>query len=234
MKTQIRYGITVLLLTCLLLHQMATAAAPKDDVPSAFRTIIKKYSKSDKISGSLWQEVESNYTGKDRHYHNLEHLDNFYSQLLKCKDQIMDWETLVLAMVYHDVIYGSPDHRDEERSAELAVERLEQINFPEDKIEKCRELILATKAHALSKDMDTNLFNDADMSILGLERGIYKKYVQDVRLEYASSPQFDAGRKRILNYFLGMDRIFKTDVFYNLYESAARDNIKWELSTLPQ
>ncbi|TXK45716.1 hypothetical protein FVR03_12270 [Pontibacter qinzhouensis] len=233
MKPQIKYVLTLTMLLCLL-HQVATAAAPKNEVRTAFKAIIKKYSKSDKIAKSLWQEVEANYTGKERHYHNLEHLDNFYSQLLKCKDQITDWETLVLAMVYHDVIYGSPDHRNEERSAELAVEHLRQVNYPEDKIAKCQELILATKSHALSNDQDTNLFNDADMSILGLERDIYKKYVQNVRLEYASSPQFDAGRKRVLNYFLGMDRIFKTDVFYKLYESSARENIKWELSTLPE
>lgn len=198
-----------------------------------FRKIITKYSKRTVLADSLWTEAVTLYTGPTRFYHNLEHISNFYTQLSKCSTQVKEWDVLVLAMVYHDIIYGSEDHRDEERSAELAVERLASAGLPADKIEKIDSLIRATKTHAFSTDNDINLFNDADMSILGLDRAYYQKYVVNVRKEYASSPNFDAGRKRVLQYFLKMPRIFKTDFFNRIYEEAARANVAWELSTLP-
>jgi len=49
------------------------------------------------------------------------------------------------------------------------------------------------------------------MTILGLDQQIYEAYVENVRLEYGNTPQFDMDRKRILQYFLKMDRIYKTD-----------------------
>lgn len=205
----------------------------KDELERKFREIIERYNSSPEVSKKLWAEVVSHYTGESRHYHNLEHLDNFYNQLKKCKHLTKDHDLLVVAMVYHDVIYNSPDHRDEERSADFAVERLTEIGYPKEKTEACKALILATKSHALSDDADTNYFNDADMTILGLDRATYNTYVKNVRLEYGNTPQFDTGRKRVLQYFLKMDRLFKTDFFHKIYEKSARENIAAEISTIP-
>ena len=207
-------------------------ANTNNELETKFKSILKKYKPDSAVSAKLWEEVVSNYSGKDRHYHTMEHLQNFYNQLQKCKKLTTDDDALIVAMVYHDVIYNSIDHKDEERSADLAVERLKSINYPEEKIAKCKALILATKAHALSPDSDINYFNDADMTILGLDKSIYETYVKNVRLEYGNTPQFDQGRKRVLQYFLGMDRIFKTDFFYKIYEKSARANIAAEISTL--
>jgi len=198
-----------------------------------FRRIITGYSGSTATADALWAEAVQLYTGPTRFYHNLEHLSNFYNQLSKCRELVKDWDALILAMVYHDIIYGSADHRDEERSAELAVMQLTKTGLAKEKIVKVDSLIRATKAHALSPDMDINLFNDADMSILGLDLPYYQQYVINVRKEYANSPNFDAGRKRVLQYFLKMPRIFKTDFFNQLYEERARANVNWEIATLP-
>ena len=207
------------------------AGNPGAEAGKAFQKLVGRYS-SKKVATQLWDEVSANYSAPTRFYHTLEHIDNFYTQLKKCRSQVADWEVLVIAACYHDVIYGSEDHRDEERSAELAVVRLKAAGLPQEKISKIETLILATKAHALSTENDINLFNDADMSIVGLDREYYKKYVVNVRKEYASSPNFDAGRKRVMLYFLAMPRIFKTDFFHALYEDSARANIAWELGTL--
>ncbi|MET0300524.1 MAG: hypothetical protein ABW036_12205 [Flavitalea sp.] len=198
----------------------------------AFKSIISEYASAE-VADSLWAEIADQYSGPKRFYHTLAHLDNFYAQLLKCKNDLNDWQSAVIAMVYHDVIYHTPDRKDEERSAELAVLRLGKIpKFPKDKIDRINTLILATKAHGESTDNDTNLFNDGDMTILGLERSVYQQYVKDVRSEYNNVPGFDAGRKKVLQYFLDMKRIFKSDFFNKLYEASARENIRWEISTL--
>jgi predicted metal-dependent HD superfamily phosphohydrolase len=196
-----------------------------------FIKIIALHS-NETIANEFWKEVDSLYSGTDRHYHTLSHLQNFYTQLLKCKSSIKDWESMIIAMVYHDIIYNSTDHKDEEKSAELAVKRLHEISLSESKIINIMSLVLATKAHALSADNDTNIFNDADMSILGLDRVTYGNYVKNVRLEYINSPNFDIGRKKVLNYFLQMEYIYKTTLFRSLYEDSARKNIEWEIKTI--
>jgi predicted metal-dependent HD superfamily phosphohydrolase len=197
-----------------------------------FQQIIASYSNR-ATAKKYWKELVSLYSGADRHYHNLEHLNNFYHQLMLCQTQVKDWESLVVAMVYHDAIYNSSDRKDEERSAELAISRLNEIGFPQEKIHMISTLILATKTHAGSSNDDVNYFNDADMSILGLDRDTYIRYTKNVRLEYAATPNFDAGRRKVLNYFLSMQQIFKTAFFSSRYEAAARANIAWEITTLP-
>lgn len=200
-------------------------------VKNNFIKIIASHS-NETIANAFWKEVDSLYSGTDRHYHTLSHLQNFYTQLSKCKSSIKDWESLIIAMVYHDIIYNSPDHKDEENSAALATKRLQEISFSEKQINNIKYLILATKLHALSADNDTNIFNDADMSILGLDRETYTNYVKNIRLEYRHVPNFDTGRKKVLNYFLKMENIFKTLFFRNLYEESARKNIEWEITTI--
>lgn len=229
---RILFVLLPVLFTNAVIAQMKIDSTAKE-AGTEFRRIITGYTGSTATADSLWAEAVQLYTGPTRFYHNLEHISNFYNQLLKCRKLVQDWDALVLAMVYHDIIYGSADHRDEERSAELAVTQLTKTGLPKEKIVKVDSLIRATKAHALSPDMDTNLFNDADMSILGLDLPYYQKYVINVRKEYANTPNFDAGRKRVLQYFLKMPRIFKTDFFHQLYEETARANVNWEISTLP-
>lgn len=223
--------IAALLLTAPV-YNRCLAAKDSIMVKDEFIRIITQYSDAGTAS-RLWNEVDTSYSGSRRFYHTLVHLDNFYYQLRQCKQLIADWDVLMVAMVYHDVVYGSPDHKDEERSAELAVQRLRESHFPEAGIKKCEALILATKTHAQTNDVDMDLFNDADMTILGLDRATYAGYVKNVGLEYGVTPQFLQGRKRVLQYFLKMDRIFKTDFFYKMYEKQARENIAWEISTLP-
>ncbi|MBL7760480.1 MAG: hypothetical protein JNK08_07275 [Sediminibacterium sp.] len=238
---QIFLRISLVLLLAGVVHFATAAQQPvqldthKTHFPGpekAFQQIIAAYSNR-ATAKKIWKEVALLYSGTDRYYHNLEHINNFYNQLLLCRTQVKDWESLVVAMVYHDAIYNSADHRDEERSADLAVQRLTEIGFPQEKIHTVNTLILATKTHAGGNNDDVNYFNDADMSILGLDRDTYIRYTKNVRLEYLATPNFDAGRRKVLNYFLSMKQIFKTAFFRNLYETTARDNIAWEIATLP-
>ncbi|MNX82674.1 hypothetical protein D3C86_1144100 [compost metagenome] len=113
------------------------------------------------------------------------------------------------------------------------MERLEQISYPEDKIQKCKRQILTTKLHAVA-DPDTNLFTDADLSILGKSWEAYATYYQQIRKEYSIYPDFmyTNGRKKALQHFLDMEYIFKTSHFQNKYESQARRNLEKELQIL--
>ena len=102
------------------------------------------------------------------------------------------------------------------------------------RLAKCRNIILATKAHDQSDDPDTNYFTDADLSILGKPKTEYFNYTQAIRKEYKVLPDliYKPGRIRVIRHFLEMERIYKSEYFYKQYELSARQNLKDELRML--
>jgi predicted metal-dependent HD superfamily phosphohydrolase len=199
-----------------------------------FIELLTKYTDNDRVRNELWTEIEKNYSSKKRHYHTLEHLDNLLSQLTDVKSEIQNWETILFTLFYHDIIYNSIKSDNEEKSAELAEKRMKQISVSKDKIELCKKQILATKSHIRSTDNDTNYFTDADLSVLGQNWETYLLYYKNVRKEYSIYPAlvYNPGRKKVLNHFLSMDRIFKTDFFYNKFETQAKLNLQQEIESL--
>ena len=199
-----------------------------------FIDLVKKFEIDDFKIGKLWVEIEKNYTNKKRFYHNLSHLDNLYLELLNVKNEIEDWDTLLFTLFYHDIIYKATSKENEEKSAELAKLRLNEIGFDEVKVEKCFEQILATKLHESSLNKDTNIFIDADLSILGQDWDLYSQYYKNVRKEYSVYPDFlyNPGRKKVLEHFITMQRIFKTDLFFERFEKKAKINLEKELLVL--
>ena len=182
----------------------------------------------------LWAEIEQKYSTKKRHYHTLVHLENLNKHLRGVKSDIEDWDTIVFTLFYHDIVYNTLKSDNEEKSAGLAGKRLIEINLPGDKIASCIRQILATKTHLVSIENDTNLFTDADLSILGQPPETYKTYCKEIRKEYAIYPDviYNPGRKKVLAHFLQMERIFKTKPFYDAFEKQARINIVYEMNTL--
>ncbi|WP_343565348.1 hypothetical protein [Sphingobacterium sp.] len=181
---------------------------------------------------SCWNEIIASYSDQRRSYHTLIHLQHFSDQLNLCKDQLSDYPTAYLAMIYHDIVYFTMDGTNEEKSAIVAAGHLNRLHYPADLISLCSEMILATKTHAGNSSSDINYFIDADMSILGADEGSYAKYAAGIRKEYGDSIYFDRGRKQILQHFLNMERIFKTDLFFDKYEQQARINIRREIDNL--
>lgn len=195
---------------------------------------MTKYTADKDLMNVLWAEIEKNYSSKKRHYHTLQHLDNLHSQLTIVKREIKNWETILFTLYYHDIIYSSTKSNNEEKSAELAEKRMKKISVSNEIIEQCKKQILATKSHSKSIDSDTNYFIDADLSVLGQSWETYSLYFKNVRKEYGIYPTFmyNSGRKKVLNHFLSMDRIFKTDFFYNKFETQAKQNLQQELQSL--
>lgn len=199
-----------------------------------FINLTHKNIDNNELSEKFWNEIQSHYSEKGRHYHSLTHLQNLFDVLAEVKVYIDDWDIVLFALFYHDIIYKVTSSNNEEKSAELAALRLSELSLPQQRIGKCQSMILATKKHTLSTDNDTNYFTDADLSILGQSRNAYITYTQQVRKEYSIYPDFlyNPGRKKVLQHFLQMDRIFKTEYFFENFERQARENLHLELQTL--
>jgi predicted metal-dependent HD superfamily phosphohydrolase len=199
-----------------------------------FEDLLKDFKHDSKLIEKLWKEIEKAYGERGRHYHNLLHLENLYHELNEVKRSVRQWEVMMMSLFYHDIVYNTLRQDNEEKSAMLAQKRLQSLNVPVDKIELCYSQILATKGHTVSPDADTNLFTDADLSILGKDESAYQTYAGLIRKEYSIYPSliYNPGRKKVLNHFLAMERIFKTDHFHVRYELQARKNLATELQSL--
>jgi predicted metal-dependent HD superfamily phosphohydrolase len=201
------------------------------NLEATFKSLVEKYDTNTVVIDRLWTEINKSYSNKKRHYHNLTHLENLWTALNQHKNLIQDWDAILFALFYHDIVYHVLKKDNEEKSALLAEKRLKEINIPTEKVTLIKNHILATQSHELNHNNDTNLFTDADLSILGSKEEVYKSYCQKIRKEYAIYPDFMyySGRKKVLTHFLGMAYIYKTKHFRDLYEENARKNMTHEL-----
>jgi len=197
-----------------------------------FFDLLDKYSDDIFYKTQCWDEIVEQYSAKSRYYHNLNHLENMFSELDSVKFMVGDLDTTLFAIYYHDIIYKSTKSDNEHRSALFFKERISKTNFKE--IEKCCLQIEATKHHKKTKDVDTNILLDIDLSILGMDEMVYKEYCLNVRKEYQIYPDlmYYKGRKKVLKNMLDKRSIYACDYFITKYESKARENINNELKKI--
>lgn len=201
---------------------------------TTFITLAKNYSNDISIIEKLWDEIELNYSKKQRHYHNFSHLKNIIEELQKVREKIKDWDIILFSVYYHDIIYSIYKKDNEVKSAALAQKRLMSLSVQSNRALQCYKQIEATKYHKISNDMDTNYLIDADLSILGKDEITYSKYVAQVRDEYAIYPKmiYNKNRIKVLKTFLSKSKIYNTVYFFDKYEKQARRNIENEIKIL--
>lgn len=199
-----------------------------------FIQICSSFTQNQILIDDLWYEIDKKYSEKGRHYHNHEHLENMFCELELIKDKIQNFKNITFSVFYHDVIYDATSKHNEEKSAEFAKINLEKLGLSTKDIAEISKQILATKSHRKSENNDINYLLDADLSILGKDSEAYLDYTQKIRKEYSIYPDFlyNPGRKKVLQHFLELDSIFKTDFFIKKYEIQARQNIEIELNGL--
>jgi len=197
-----------------------------------FLELIRLFSDDLVFCTKCWAEINQHYTSSQRHYHNLQHLQTMISELEQVKEQIADWQTVLFAVFYHDVIYTATRKDNEVKSAELMRDRLLQTSFGQTDV--CFAQIVATKQHLKSEDNDTNYLLDADLVVLGKPWADYEQYIRDVRAEYSVYPDllYRPGRRKVLRHFLEWAEIYKTAEFRERYEEQARENLQRELVLL--
>ena len=200
----------------------------------AYKKELGSVTNDERLISDLWNEIQTQYAKSTRYYHNLSHLDKLTTLLSKVFEKIQDWQTVVFSIAYHDIIYDSLKKDNEEKSAALASQRLMKLGISEGQREKCIAQILATKGHQIAEEGDTNYFTDADLAILGSVSEEYKQYTKWIRKEYKFYPDliYKPGRKKVLQHFLQMPFIYKTDHFRMLFEEKARVNMENELKEL--
>ena len=176
------------------------------------------------------------YSESGRYYHCMEHVEALLA--LAKEYDLADDAAVVLAIVFHDVIYDAKSQTSEDQSAEIFLEFAENdLNATPELMSTVNCYILQTKHHMqCPPDAERNLklFLDFDLEILGADEERYDRYATNVRKEYAHIPEedFRKGRAHVLESFLKNDYLYFSPEFRQRCELKARQNIARELKAL--
>ena len=211
--------------------------APEDAVlmQQSWVRLLEKYRVDSTQSLPAFEVLVAAYGSADRHYHNLEHLDEMFRVAGRLTTITDDPKTIQLAIWFHDAVYDSRAKDNEARSAELAIALLGPIGVPRSELQRLTQLIQATAhlAHAHPPaTRETAILLDADLAILGSPPERYRRYASDIRKEYAWVPEaeYRGHRAKVLEHFLARPRLFWTDTLHDECEARARENLRAELA----
>ena len=191
------------------------------------------------IAGKLRDELVRAYAAPERHYHNLAHIEAMLDLMRSYENALSDPAAVEAAIWFHDVIYDTRRHDNEEKSAELAASRLAGLLSP-DRIALIAGMIRATAGHQVPEELDEAgrldcvLFLDTDLSILGSTPDLFAVYEEAVRREYGWVPEalWREGRRKVLQGFLDRPAIYTSPQFRASHEAAARANLTRSLERL--
>ena len=199
-----------------------------------FKQLSKNFSPKKELINQLWIEIENAHNNPKRYYHTLKHLANIDKERQNIKLSFEDNAIFQFATYYHDIVYDIEAKDNEEQSATIAQERLNQIGVPNYLIDEICKLITLTKTHAKTDKLTYAYFLDADLAILGSSAIEYRQYIKQVRQEYQvySDEIYYRGRQKVLKNFIKKEEIYQTECFRKRYGKQAQLNIKWELERI--
>ena len=206
----------------------------KEFLNKTINDVLNELNLPEKQAQIIEKEIFRKYSEPYRTYHNLTHIYSLFKILKNAEIQPSDKMIFSLAIIFHDIIYTIGAKNNEIKSAFFAKEKLKGY-LAEKELSFLVQMIESTVKHSPVSDyVDIPLFLDFDLSILAAPSAVYNKYAEAIRAEYCQFPDwmYQNGRRKVLKYFLGMERIYFTDYFFENYESQARQNLTSELKNL--
>lgn len=176
------------------------------------------------------------YAEPHRAYHNQRHLSECLTHLGSVRALLHRPAEVELAAWFHDAIYDTKAHDNEQQSAEWAARTLRDAGQPESTARSVHDLIMATKHDGSPESHDAQYLVDADLAILGANPPRFDEYEEEVRREYSwvDEDAFRAGRTRVLQMFQARHSIYTTEEFRLRFEDPARANLRRSLARLGQ
>ena len=181
-----------------------------------------------------YEELMARYAEAHRHYHTARHLEECFRELEDIKGEAERPAEVELGLWFHDAIYETTRHDNEERSAAWARAVVLSAGLDGRTGDRVAALIIATQHDRRAVDADARVLVDVDLSILGASADRFDEYERDVRREYAWVPDFvfDRKRRKILLHFLERPCIYETRRFRETRETRARANLTRSLQGL--
>ena len=209
---------------------MLSAAAPDPGNPGPFRALWRRplIDGARDDSATIHQRLVDGYREPQRFYHTLEHIEHCLAWFDACRSEVVNPDTLELAIWFHDVIYepGNPDN--EARSAELYLQLSDGVHAQETR-DLVHRLIMATLHLGNSfEDGDAAYMVDIDLSSFGLPWEEFLRDSKNLRREarHLDDNEYYQKAKSFHQSLRTRDRFFYTDFFAERLEDRAHENIE--------
>lgn len=191
-------------------------------------------------ASELFAELAKQYSGPERHYHTLEHIETGLAHLAEMQAHDARranqhlwkerWDLVRLAFWYHDFIIEPEDA--ETWSATFAEGPLPPAPSPLRLV--VRRLVLSTCHNRIPTTYDAAYLCDADLAILGASEEDFDRYEEQIRAERQTMPfgLFARARIAVLERFRQRELIYSTAYGVRRWERQARKNLDRSIGSL--
>ena len=183
---------------------------------------------------TLLPGVVARWEEPHRRYHSLQHLRECLALFEENRALAAHPGEVAIALWFHDAVYETREHDNEERSAKWAAQALNDADASGDVVVRVQALIMATRHDGAAATADARLVVDIDLAILGAAPARFAEYERQIRDEHAHVPEllFRAKRAEILRGFLLREPLFATPAFAARFEVAAKTNLEAAVTSL--
>jgi len=136
-----------------------------------------------------------------------------------------DMEVLVLAAIFHDTGYTATIEGHEQKSAEIASKFLKENGCPDEKIEKIRSCILATRMPQQPRSYVEEIICDADLSHFGKKNFFERIELLRMELEYTKGLSFTDFEWLKSNIEMLIQNPFRTKAAQGEFEERRTENL---------
>ena len=174
---------------------------------------------------SILNDVWNTYSSPNRHYHNLDHINECLGLFNQYRDHVENPLEFATAIIFHDYVYDIHSSTNEERSADCAVQITAPFFYRRSQ-DIIHDLIIATKHNKKGLSGDRALIADIDLYRLSVPYEKFQKHSEQIRKEYETIPltSYINGRIDFFKSLIDRRRIFQSDIF-KTSEYYARSNI---------
>lgn len=173
-----------------------------------------------------YSQVSQIYEAEDRPYHNILHIQECMEQFSRVRAYMEKPDLVELALYFHDAVYTPGKDDNEEKSAQLFLDKVKGSLMPDSEKELVAKLIRSTN-WLQNKDAlvntDLHILHDIDFSIFASEWVRFLEYDNQIEAEYAHVPKpvFMKHRRDFLSQLL------TAGVFYTQHfdQEKAKNNI---------
>jgi len=137
----------------------------------------------------LYADVRGRYSEPHRHYHTDRHLAECFENVRAIIALAEHPAEVNVGLWFHDVIYDTRRHDNEERSADWARTAAQELGASAESAQRIYDLVMFTRHAAAPVGIDAEVLVDANLSILGARPARFQEYETQVRSEYAWVPQ---------------------------------------------
>ncbi len=150
-------------------------------------------------------DIVTRYREPHRFYHTLAHIAACLRFLARTYPNLHPQKrsVLVMAIIYHDIIYDVKSKTNEAESAAHARIQMSVMGFAKTFVDEVVRLIILTAHHKGDPtDILGSIMIDTDMHVFAEPDAVYARYADDIRKEYeplAGREAFIAGRRNFLS-----------------------------------